>query len=234
MAERTCGYLLPSHSPACRTKVSPNPCRKAHRNDSLFPIHYSLPTRPARRHTAPRHSPSHFPGTPENCSPQGRGDQFPGVPRWLNGQAGAFFPLTAPPAGHKFVLNPCRRAAHRNYSLFPIHYSLPTRPAWRHTAPRQTHPTPRERQRIAPRRGALTSWAWSLSRLRACGLGMSADFERKLLPAGAGGFPISWGYDKISAGAVGARFYTNKSGAKENHLCRELWVWPGRPLQNMI
>ena len=57
-----------------------------------------------------------------------------------------------------------------------------------------------------------------------CGLGMSADFERKLLPAGAGGFPISWGYDKISAGAVGARFYTNKSGAKENHLCRELWV----------
>ena len=67
-----------------------------------------------------------------------------------------------------------------------------------------------------------------------CGLGMSADFERKLLPAGAGGFPISWGYDKISAGAVGARFYTNKSGAKENHLCRELWVWPGRPLQNMI
>ena len=57
---------------------------------------------------------------------------------------------------------------------------------------------------------------------------------RELLPAGAGGFPISWGYDKISAGAVGARFYTNKSGAKENHLCRELWVWPVRPLQNMI
>ena len=99
---------------------------------------------------------------------------------------------------------------------------------------RQTHPTSRERQRIAPRRGALTSWARSLPRLRACGLGMSADFERELLPAGAGGFPISWGYDKISAGAVGARFYTNKSGAKENHLCRELWVWPGRPLQNMI
>ena len=95
--------------------------------------------------------------------------------------------------------NPCRKA-HRSYSLFSIHYSLPTRPAWRHTAPRQTHPTSRDCQGIAPRRG----------------------------------FPISWGYDKISAGAVGARFYTNKSGAKENHLCRELWVWPGRPLQNMI
>lgn len=129
--------------------------------------------------------------------------------------------------------NPCRKA-HRNYSLFPIHYSLPTRSARRNPTPRHSHPTPRERQRIAPRRGALTSWARSLSRLRACEFGMSADFERELLPAGAGGFPISWGYDKISAGAVGARFYTNKSGAKENHLCRELWVWPGRPLQNMI
>ena len=61
-----------------------------------------------------------------------------------------------------------------------------------------------------------------------------SGIAKELLPAGAGGFPISWGYDKISAGAVGARFYTNKSGAKENHLCRELWVWPGRPLQNMI
>lgn len=150
MAERTCGHLLPSHSSTRRTKVSPNPCRKAHRNYSLFTILYSL--------VSPR----------------------------------------------------------------------------RNLTPRQTHPTPRERQRIAPRRGALTSWARSLSRLRACEFGMSADFERKLLPAGAGGFPISWGYDKISAGAVGARFYTNKSGAKENHLCRELWVWPGRPLQNMI
>lgn len=162
-----------------------------------------------------------------------RGDQFPGAPRWLSGYAGTFYPLTAPPAGHKFVLNPCRKA-HRNYSLFPIHYSLPTRSARRNPTPQHSHPTSRDCQGIAPRRGALTSWARSLSRLRACGFGMSADFERKLLPAGAGGFPISWGYDKISAGAVGARFYTNKSGAKENHLCRELWVWPGRPLQNMI
>ena len=65
-------------------------------------------------------------------------------------------------------------------------------------------------------------------------LTLLSGIAKELLPAGAGGFPISWGYDKISAGAVGARFYTNKSGAKENHLCRELWVWPGRPLQNMI
>ena len=41
--------------------------------------------------------PTYFPGTPENCSPQGRGDQFPGDPRWLSGQAGAFYPLTVLP-----------------------------------------------------------------------------------------------------------------------------------------
>lgn len=194
--------LSPRIAPSAGRRSVMNPCRKAHRNYSLFPIHYSLSTRPARRHTAPRHSPPHFPGTPENCSPQGRGNQFSGDPRWLSGYAGTFYPRTVLPR--------------------------------RNLTPRQSRPTSREHQRIAPRRGALTSWAWFLSRLRACEFGMSADFERKLLPAGAGGFPISWGYDKISAGAVGARFYTNKSGAKENHLCRELWVWPGRPLQNMI
>ena len=86
-------------------------------------------------------------GLPPPC-----GGQLPGVPRWLSGQAGTFFPLTTPPAGHKFVLNPCRKA-HRSYSLFPIHYSLPTRSARRNLTPRQTRPTPRERQRIAPRRG---------------------------------------------------------------------------------
>ena len=151
----------------------------------LFTLPYSLFTGLAKEESHAPAVPPYFPGMPENCSPQGRGDQFPGDPRWLSGQTGPFFPLTAPPAGHKFVLNPCRRAAHRNYSLFPIHYSLSTRPAQRHTAPRQTHSTSRERQRIAPHRGALTSWARFLSRLRACGLGMSADFERELLPAGA-------------------------------------------------
>ena len=73
-------------------------------------------------------------GLPPPC-----GGQLPGVPRWLSGQAGTFFPLTTPPAGHMSVLNPCRKA-HRNYSLFSIHYSLPTRPARRHTAPRHSPP----------------------------------------------------------------------------------------------
>ena len=97
-----------------------------------------------------------------------RGDQFPGDPRWLSGQAGTFFPLTAPSAGHKSVLNPCRKA-HRYYSLFPIHYSLSTRPARRHTAPRQSRPTSRERQRIAPRRGGgSVPWRPQMAE-RACG-----------------------------------------------------------------
>ena len=83
--------------------------------------------------------PTSLPGIAKELLPAGAGgDQFPGDPRWLSGHAGPCVPLPAPPAGQKFVLNPCRKA-HRNYSLFPIHYSLSTRPAWRHTAPRQTH-----------------------------------------------------------------------------------------------
>ena len=55
------------------------------------------------------------------CRPL-RGDQFPGDPRWLSGQAGIFFPLTA-----QFQRN---------------------------LTPRQTHPTFRDCQGSAPRRGA--------------------------------------------------------------------------------
>lgn len=101
---------------------------------TFFPLTVLL-----RRNLTPQQSPPYFLGTPEICSPQGRGDQFPGDPRWLSGHAGTFFPLTAPSAGHKFVLNPCRKA-HRNYSLFTIHYSLSTRPVRRHTAPRHSPP----------------------------------------------------------------------------------------------
>ena len=176
----------------------------------------------AARHTATIHSSLFtilFPLAPPGGTPH------PGKPAPLPGNARELLPAGA---GGSVPWRP-PMAEQTDECLLPSHSS----------APEESHApanplASRERQRIAPRRGALTSWARSLSRLRVCGLGMSADFERKLLPAGAGGFPISWGYDKISAGAVGARFYTNKSGAKENHLCRELWVWPGRPLQNMI
>ena len=183
------GTFFPLTTPSAGHKFVLNPCRKAHRNYSLFTILYSLvsprrnltprQTRPTPRDcqgTAPRRGAAlicgrnlRFPHKrPLQNAVQGfvigsvcaaaffhrgiiplltlffsasgsqktavtplrgraadairpaaplRGDQFPGDPRWLSGHAGAFFPLTAPPAGHKFVLNPCRKA-HRNYSLF--------------------------------------------------------------------------------------------------------------------
>ena len=67
---RECRALFPPHSPACRTKVFPNACRKAHRNYSLFPIHSSLPTRSARRHTAPRQT-RPLPGNARELLPAG-------------------------------------------------------------------------------------------------------------------------------------------------------------------
>ena len=36
-----------------------------------------------------------------------------------------FPPRTAPHAGHRLILNPCRRAAHRNSSLFSLHSPSP-------------------------------------------------------------------------------------------------------------
>ena len=92
---------------------SPSRIRAAERHTKALP--YSLFTRPTPAF------PSRFPGSPENRSPQGAEDQFPG------GNAGlqnALSPRTAPHAGHRLILNPCRRAALRNSSLFSILYSL--------------------------------------------------------------------------------------------------------------
>ena len=84
--------------------------------------------------------------------PPPAGGSVPWRPPMAERAGGHLFPRIAPPAGHKFVLNPCRKA-HRNYSLFPIHYSLPTRSAWRNPTPQHSHPTSRDCQGIAPRRG---------------------------------------------------------------------------------
>lgn len=46
------------------------------------------------------------------------------VPRQQCGTAKRPFPRTAPHAGHRLVLNPCRRAAHQSSSLFTLLYSL--------------------------------------------------------------------------------------------------------------
>lgn len=95
--------------PASPRQPFPNPCRRAaHQSSSLFSILSSLaqprPSRPASREgqrTALR---------------RGGGS----VPRQQCGTAKRPFPRTAPPAGHRLILNPCRRAAHRNSSLFSI------------------------------------------------------------------------------------------------------------------
>ena len=102
--------------PASPRQPFPNPCRReALRNSSLFTLLYSLFTRPAPAF------PSHSLGAPENRSQQGGGGS---VPRQQCGTAKRPFPRTAPHAGHRLILNPCRRAALRNSSLFSILSSL--------------------------------------------------------------------------------------------------------------
>ena len=100
----------------------------------LFPIPSSLaPLRPSRPASRERQR-----------SALSRGGGGSG-PRQQYGTAKHPFPRTAPHAGHRLILNPCRRAALRNYSLFSILSSL---------APLRPSPPPsRERQRAALRRG---------------------------------------------------------------------------------
>ena len=103
------------------------------------PSHRLSQNSPSRIHAAERHTKAihsslfslhspHF-GLPlplpesarELLSAGGAGDQFPGS---NTGLKNALSPRTAPHAGHRLVLNPCRRAALRNYSLFSILSSL--------------------------------------------------------------------------------------------------------------
>lgn len=97
----------------------------------LFSIHLSRPGLPLP-----------LPGSARELLSAGGGGS---VPRQQCGTAKRPFPRTSPPAGHRLILNPCRRAAHRNYSLFSIPSSLaPLRPS---------RPASREGQRTALRRG---------------------------------------------------------------------------------
>lgn len=101
--------------PASPRQPFPNPCRRAaHQNSSLFSILSSL--------APPRPSPPTSRERQRAALSRGAEDQFPG------GNAGlqnALSPRTAPHAGHRLILNPCRRAAHRNSSLFTIHSPSP-------------------------------------------------------------------------------------------------------------
>ena len=98
--------------PASPRQPFPNPCRRAaHQSSSLFPLHSP-------------HSglPVPLPGSAREPPSAGAEDQFPGS---NTGLQNAFSPRTAPPAGHRLILNPCRRAAHRNSSLFSIRSPSP-------------------------------------------------------------------------------------------------------------
>ena len=101
--------------PASPRQPFPNPCRRAaHQNYSLFSILSSL--------VPPRPSPPTSRESQRTALIRRAGDQFPG------GNAGlqnALSPRTAPHAGHRLILNPCRRAALRNSSLFSIHSPSP-------------------------------------------------------------------------------------------------------------
>ena len=104
---------FPPHSPACRAQACSEPVPQSG-TPQLFTLHSSLFTCPAPAF------PSHSPGAPESCSAGGGGS----VPWQQCGTAKRPFPRTAPHAGHRLVLNLCRRAALRNYSLFTLLYSL--------------------------------------------------------------------------------------------------------------
>ena len=83
----------------------------------LFTLHSSL----FSLHSPSPGLPVPLPGSAREPPSAGAEDQFPGS---NTGLQNALSPRTAPPVGHRFILNPCRRAAHRNYSLFTLLYSL--------------------------------------------------------------------------------------------------------------
>ena len=130
--------------------------KKAPERVPSFGLYHRLPQdSPSRIHAAERHTkalhsslfslPSPHSGLPLPLP--GRARELPSRGRRISSPAAIrdcktpFPPRTAPHAGHRLILNPCRRAALRNYSLFSILSSLaPLRPS---------PPTPRESQRAA-------------------------------------------------------------------------------------
>ena len=112
-AMRDCKTPFPPHSPACRAQAHSEPVPQSG-TPKLFTLLYSL--------VPPRPSPPTSRERQRAALSRGAEDQFPG------GNAGlqnALSPRTAPHAGHRLILNPCRRAALRNSSLFPIHSPSP-------------------------------------------------------------------------------------------------------------
>ena len=107
-------HRLPQDSPS-RTRAAERHSATLHSSlfsilSSLAPLRPSPPTSRERQRTDLRRGGGSF-------------------PRQQCGTAKRLFPRTVSPAGHRLILNPCRRAAHRNSSLFTILYSLFALPA---------------------------------------------------------------------------------------------------------
>lgn len=97
-----------SRSEPSRIHVAERHTKTIH--SSLFSLHSPSPGLPLP-----------LPGKAREPPSAGAEDQFPGS---NTGLQNALSLRTAPPAGHRLVLNLCRRAAHQNSSLFSILSSL--------------------------------------------------------------------------------------------------------------
>ena len=122
-----------------------------------------------------------------------RGDQFPGDPRWLSGQAGTFYPLTVLPR-RNLIPRQTRPLPGNARELLPAGAggSVPWRPPMAEraggrllpshsSAPEESHTpanplTSRDCQGIAPRRGAPLK----------CGRNLRFPHKRPLQKRGAG------------------------------------------------
>lgn len=98
-----------SRSEPSRIHVAERHTKTIH--SSLFSLHSPSPGLPVP-----------LPGKAREPPSAGAEDQFPGS---NTGLQNALSLRTAPPAGHRLILNPCRRAALRNSSLFSIHSPSP-------------------------------------------------------------------------------------------------------------
>lgn len=123
-------FSLPQISAPVPADLSLPGSKKAPGRVPSFGLYHRLPQdSPSRIRAAERHSAtilySLVPPRPSRPASRERQRTAPcrgggSVPRQQCGTAKRPFPRTVSPAGHRLILNPCRRAAHQNSSLFSI------------------------------------------------------------------------------------------------------------------
>ena len=115
-AMRDCKTPFPPHSPACRAQAHSEPVPQSG-TPQLFTLLYSLFPRPTPAF------PSHFPGAPESCSPQGRRISSPAAIR----DCKTPFPPHGPACRAQARSEPVPQSG--TPKLFTLLYSLFTLPA---------------------------------------------------------------------------------------------------------